>query len=397
MNPSTSNIEPLIKRIQQPAMLVGGLGVLACAVGVGLDRGQFMRSYLTAYLFWLNIAAGCLPLLFIHYLAGGRWSYSIRRFLEAGIRTLPLLALLFLPLLMDLPSLYIWARPEVVENDLILQHKEPYLNVTFWVVRAATYFVIWMFLGRLALTWGAESEAKRNIALARPLRGLGAIGLGLFALTTTFASIDWVMALDPHWFSTVFGMHYGVGQMMAALSLCIICVALLRGRDESLAKAVQTQQTNDHGNFLLAFVMFWAYLAFSQFLIIWSGNIREEVPWYLHRLDAGWQTMSIALLVLHFAVPFLFLLSPKLKQNPRQLARLAAWMLAMRFVDLYWHVAPTFSEHGIHVHWLDAATFAAVGGIWVWAYFKVVGRHSLVSPFDPRLEHIKEVDRQHHG
>jgi hypothetical protein len=397
MNQSTTNIEAVIKRVQQPAMVVGGLGIAACAVGVAMSRAQFVQSYLTAYLFWLNIAAGCLPLILIHYLAGGRWSCSIRRFLEAGIRTLPLMALLFLPLLADLKSLYIWADPEVAAGDQLLQHKASYLNVNFWLVRTAVYFIVWIFLGQLALRWGTESEKNRNISLARPLRGLGAIGLGLFGLTSTFASVDWVMSLDPHWFSTIFGMLFGVGQMLAALAVCIICVAWLRPKDESLAKAVQTQQTNDHGNFLLAFVMFWAYLAFSQFLIIWSGNLREEIPWYLHRLDAGWQTMSIALLVLHFAVPFVMLLSPKLKQNPQQLARLAAWMLAMRYVDLYWHVAPTFSEHGIHVHWLDAATFVAVGGIWVAAFTRFLGRNSLVSPYDPRLEHIREADRQHHG
>jgi hypothetical protein len=397
MNQSTSNIETVIKRVQQPAMVVGALGIAACALGVAMNRAQFVQSYLTAYLFWLNIALGCLPLILIHYLAGGRWSCSIRRFLEAGLRTLPLMALLFFPLLVDLKSLYLWAQPEVVAHDPILQHKAPYLNVNFWLVRAAVYFIVWIFLGRLALRWGAESEKTRNISLARPLRGLGAIGLGVFGLTMTFASIDWVMSLDPHWFSTVFGMLFGIGQLLAALSLCIICVAWLRNKDTSLTDAVQPQQTNDHGNFLMAFVMFWAYLAFSQFLIIWSGNLREEIPWYLHRLDSGWQTMSIALLVLHFAVPFVMLLSPKLKQNPRQLARVATWMLIMRFMDLYWHVAPTFSEHGIHVHWLDAATLVGVGGIWVSVYLKFLGSNSLVSPFDPRLEHIKEVDRQHHG
>jgi hypothetical protein len=373
---------------QRIALLIGAAGIAASVLGFVLDRQQFAQSYLVAYLFWFCLGIGCLPWLLLHHLAGGRWGFIVRRFLEAGVRTLPLLALFFVPLLFVLPDLYLWARPDAVAHDPVLQHKSLYLNVPFFIGRAAVYFLVWIAVGFLACRWATAQETSRQPTHVGRLRGLGGVGLGLYALAATFSAIDWGMSLDPHWFSTVYGLLLATGQVLAALALVIITLAALAGRDEIKA-VIAPQQVNDLGNFLLTFIMMWAYLAFSQFLIIWSGNIREEAAWYVHRMGHGWQTLAILLLVLHFAVPFLLLLSPRLKTNLPHLARLAGWVLLMRAVDLYWNIIPTFSSHGIPLHWLDATAWLGLGGIWVAVYLRALRRHSLVPGFDPRVHQEK--------
>jgi hypothetical protein len=240
---------------------------------------QLFRSYLIAYLFWFGIALGCLPLLMLHHLVGGAWGFVIRRILEAGTRTLPLMIVLFVPLLLGIHSLYEWSDPEIVARDQILQAKHAYLNVSFFIIRAVVYFAAWIIFAYFLNRWSAEQDATGNPILLRRFQLLSAPGIVVYTLGITFASIDWGMSLEPHWFSTIYGMLFIVGQTLAALAF-VIPVAVLLSDSPPASGFMKADVFQDLGNLLLAFVMLWAYISFSQYLIIWAGNLPEEIPWY---------------------------------------------------------------------------------------------------------------------
>jgi hypothetical protein len=350
-----------------------------------IDRAQFFRSYLLGYLFWLGIALGCLPLTALHNLSGGAWGLVIRRALESGLRTLPLLALLFLPLLLGLGHLYVWARPEAVAADEVLRHKSAYLNVPFFLVRAVLYFGIWIAVARGLVAWAIGNDVPPEAPAARRLRRLSGPSLALYGATMTFASVDWAMSLEPHWSSTMYGVIFTGGQILAALAFVIAVTVALAERRE--VEAVAPGHWQDLGNLLLAFVMLWAYFGFSQYLIIWSGNLPEEIPWYLHRITHGWFAVAIALVVFHFALPFLLLLSRDFKSNRRLMARMAVWVMVMRVVDLLWVT-------GFELHWLDVAAPVALGGVWLAAFFRQLKQRPLLPLHDPELEEALEHGRE---
>ncbi|TMA82880.1 MAG: hypothetical protein E6J77_15170, partial [Deltaproteobacteria bacterium] len=277
-------------RFRRNCLLVGIAGLAACAAGAAANPAAFFRAYLVAYLFWLGIALGCMAIVLIHYLTGGAWGLVIRRVLESGTRTLPLLALAFLPLAFGLRELYEWARPEVVAADALLRHKSAYLNAPFFLVRAAIYLAAWIAVAAVLRRWSPEDAAP-----PRRLRVLAGPGLAVYGLTMTFAAIDWVMSLEPHWFSTVYGMMFATGQVLAGFAF-VIAVTTLLARRAPLAGLVAPNHFTDLGNLLLAFVMLWAYLAFAQYLLIWAGNLPEEIPWYLRRQQGGWAAVAVALI-----------------------------------------------------------------------------------------------------
>jgi hypothetical protein len=364
-------------------LTVGGTALALCVLGAFWNPAQFFRSYLLGYLFWLGIALGCLPLTALHNLSGGAWGLVIRRALQSGLATLPLLAVLFLPLVLGLGHIYVWARPEVVAGDAILQHKSAYLNVPFFLVRAAVYFAVWIAVARTLVAWAIGDDVPSEDPAARRLRQLSGPALALYGATMTFASIDWAMSLEPHWSSTMYGVLFTGGQILAALAFVIAVTVLLAARAE-LVEAVAPGHWQDLGNLLLAFVMLWAYFAFSQYLIIWSGNLPEEIPWYLHRLAHGWFAIAIALIVFHFALPFLLLLSRGVKRRAVHLGMVAGAVVCMRFIDLFWMIVPEFTSEGPRVHWMDVAAPIGLGGIWLAAFLWQLGRQPLL----PRgLEH----------
>jgi hypothetical protein len=321
----------------------------------------------------------------LHHLSGGAWGFVIRRALESGARTLLLMALLFIPLLFGLPELYLWARPEVVAGDALLQHKSPYLNAPFFITRTAVYFLVWIVLAALVTRWSLQQDRTASPSLTRRLQLLSGPGLVLYALTMTFASIDWAMSLEPHWFSTIYGVMFIVGQVLSALALMIPVAGWLAAY-EPLAQVVSPTPFHDLGNLLLAFVMLWAYMAFSQYLIIWSGNLPEEIPWYLHRMQGGWQWLGLILLLGHFVVPFCLLLSRRTKRRAWVLSRVAIAVLCMRLVDLFWLVVPAFHPSGLSVHWLDIVAPVGVGGLWVAAGVWQLRGKPLLPLHDPRVE-----------
>jgi hypothetical protein len=383
---------PALEKLQRSGLAVGGPFLLALAVGFALDRGQFFRSYLLGWLFWVGIGVGCLGLAMLNHLTGGLWGLVPRRFHEAAARTLPLMGLLFVPVLLGVTSLYSWAKPETVAADAVLQQKAAYLNVPFFAGRAVLYFAVWGLLGWLVSSWSRQQDGGTNPARAGRLRGLSAVGLVLLSLTTTFAAIDWGMSLAPHWFSTIYGVLFIVGWTLSALSFTIVLMSRLRG-EEPFTKVLQPVTVHDLGKLLLAFTMLWGYVNFSQFLIIWSGNVSEETPFYLRRLHGGWQGVAIVLLVFHFALPFALLLSRPLKRSARALGAVAALMLVMQLVDLYWLIGPDLLGHGhedapLRVHWMDLAAAPGLGGLWLFLFARQARAAPVLPTGEPEVREL---------
>ncbi len=380
-----ASIQPQFDRLQNMAVRIGVTALALCAIGAEFSSKRFFEAYLMAYVFWLGIALGCQAILMIHHLAGGRWGFAIRRQLEAGSKTLPLLTVLFIPCVLGLHSLYIWTSPEALDADALLRHKQAYLNAPFFVVRAAVYFAVWLgtmaLLNRASLTQDRtpSREATRRLTL------ISGVGLGLYMLTMTFASIDWMMSLEPAWFSTIYGLLIMTGQVLGAFAF-IIMVAAFLVKYEPYAETILPLHFHDLGNFLLTFVIFWAYMAYSQFLIIWSGNLPDENSWYLHRLVGGWKGVGVTLIILHFFVPFLLLLSRDLKRRPSWLSKVALMVFVMGFLDIFWIVAPGFGRPSFQIHWMDVVASIGIGGIWVAMFIKQLKRQSTVPAHDSRIE-----------
>ena len=375
------------------AGVVGIAGLAAVAAGGFFWPAQFFRSYLWAYIFYLGIASGCLALLMLQYLTGGAWGMVIRRPCEAAARTMPLLALLFLPLVLGIRTLYPWSHPEVVAADEVLRHKQVYLNIPFFLGRTALYFAGWLLCSWLLSKWSADQDTGGNGPAMRKISILSGPGLLFWGFSVTFMAIDWVLSLDPHWFSTMYGLLFVAGQGLSAMAFLIALLVLLSYR-RPFSKILTHRHLHDLGKLMLAMVMVWAYFSFSQFLIIWSGNLPEEIPWYLTRLGGGWQYVALLLVLGHFALPFALLLSRDLKRNFKLLARIAVFILAMRVVDLYWLVAPDLLKGSFGVSWMDFAVFLGLGGVWLAYFLTQLSRRPLMPVGDPQLEEVLAHGRE---
>ena len=384
---------PQLDRIQQIAVIAGAVGVVACGVGAFLDFGQFIQSYLFAYMYWLGISLGSLGIVFLYNLVGGVWGFLIRRLLEAATLTLPLMLILFLPIALDALSstshLYEWTHAEAA-NDPIIQAKAAYLNVPSFLARALLYFAIWIAMAYVLNRWSDEQDRTGDPALADRMRLLSRYGLVLYILTLTFASVDWVMSTEPHWFSSIFGVLFLAGQGLSSLAFAIAAAGLL-SRREPLAEVAAPNMFNDLGNLLLAFVMFWTYINLSQYLIIWSGNLPEEVPWYIHRTTGGWEWLIRFVLAFQFVAPLLLLFSRRTKRNTTRMTRLALVLLGVHLIEVFWRITPSFRQDGLTIHWLDIATPLAVGGLWIAAFVWLLKRRPLVAINDPRAAALREA------
>jgi len=372
-----------LDRFQRSALVVAGFAVVLSAIGGVLNPEQFFHSYLYAFLFWLGVSLGSVAVLMLHHLVGGLWGFVIQRVLETAARLLPLMAILFIPILIGLPYLYEWTHGEAGEIAA-LKHKSAYLNVPFFVVRAVLYFAIWTLLAYLLGRWSRRVDETGDPELVSKMEHLSGPGLVIYGVTMTFAAVDWVMSLEPEWYSTIFGLAFLVGQGLSALCFAVIVTWILSDR-KPLAEIVTRKQFHDLGNLLLAFVMLWAYIAFSQFLIIWSGNIPEEATWYQHRLHGGWQFVALILITLHFGVPFMVLLQSRAKKRGGILSKIAIGLMTLRLVDLFWIVAPSLHTKGLSIHWLDLVTPVAIGGVWLAAFAWQLKGTALLPLRDPRL------------
>ena len=375
---------PELSGLRRAALVLGGMGVLALLVGAFLSPAQFFHSYLFAYMYWVGFGIGCLGIVMVYHLTGGGWGVAVRRLLEAGAGTLPLMAVLFVPLLFGLHQIYEWTHTETMMADEVLRAKLPYLNIPFFIARAVFYFAAWIALVFFLTRWSREQDRTGDPRLAVKMRKLSGGGIVLLAFTVTFAVFDWVMSLDPHWFSTVFGMLFLGGQALGAMAF-VIAVAYLLSRRPEFARVLAPTILNDLGNLLLAFVMIWAYLSFSQLLIIWAGNLPEEIPWYLHRIAGGWNLIAMALAIFYFAVPFLVLLGRRNKRQHHRLATIAVAIIIARLLDLFFLIMPEFYRDRLSVHWLDVAAIAGVGGLWVTMFLWRLGSQPLLPPNDPEL------------
>lgn len=376
---------PEVGRLQMPSLVIGILGLLLCGAGALRSPDQFFHSYLIAYVFWIGITLGCLAMLMLHHLTGGAWGLVIRRVLEAATRTLPLMVLFFLPLFFGARYLYVWARVDALTASRILQHKAPFLNMRFFLIRAVFYFVVWYVVARFLNQSSHDQDQSPDPRLVRRLEAISGPGLILYGLTATFASIDWVMSLEPEWFSTIFGILFMGGQALSAISFAIGAAVLL-ARREPMSAVVLPDHLHDLGKLLLAFVMLWAYFAFSQFLIIWAGNLPKEIPWYLHRLEGNWIWVGLMIVLFHFLLPCLLLLTRDLKRSGSYLAAIAVMVMLVRLVDLFWLIAPTIHQRGFKVHWMDLAAPLGVGGVWLALFAGELMKRPLLPLRDPRMK-----------
>lgn len=360
-------------------------GAVLLVIGAITLREQFFRSYLMAFELFLSLSLGALAITMLHHVTGGAWGFVLRRVFEAAIGNLVLLALLFLPILIGLPILYPWARPEIVANDPILQHKQLYLNPTAFTIRAAVYFSIWCTMAFLLRRWSADQDQRRDVeGSARRMRNLSGAGILIYALTVTFATIDFAMSLEPHWYSSVYALLMVVIQGLMALAFGTAFAAFARAADPLRGKDPQSH-FHDLGNLMLAFVMLWAYMMFCQYLITWAGNLPTEIPWYLNRMEGGWGQVGVFLVLFHFVAPFLFLLFRDNKRNMRVLGALAGWLLLMVLVDFIWFLSPAFYPKQITIHWLDGGALLGIGGLWVFGFSRLLGRRPLIPLGDPDL------------
>ena len=390
----TDTFPPQIDALGKRARALAAVGVVACALGWFTNPEQFFRSYLFGYLFWTGVALGCLGLLMIHCLTGGVWGLGIRRVLEAGARTLYFGLVLFIPVGLGIGTLYVWSHPDAVAADPILQQKQAYLNAPFFLGRTVVYFAIWGGLAYFLSRWSLERDRTGDAGIGGRLQGLAGGGLVALVLTVTFASVDWAMSLNPHWFSTIYGVLILVGQVLSAIAFVILLVAHM-GDEEPFAEVISKEAVHDLGKLLLAFVMLWAYISVSQLIIVWSANLPEEIPWYIQRFEGGWGVVGVLLVLFHFALPFLLLLSRELKRSARALASVALGLFVVRFLELYWLIAPDLQghgtpggSHGFHPHWMDLAAPIALGGIWVALLVRELKSRPLLTPGDPELQQM---------
>ena len=376
---------PELARYQRTLLLAGGAGALVSLVGLVLDPTQFLQSYLMAYMLCLGVTLGCLALGMVHQLSGGAWGVVIRRPIGAATRVLPVMTLLFLPIALGMSRLYPWTNAELVAHDEVLQHKHLYLNTPFFVARAALYFLVWNALSYFLNAWSLEQDRNPDPRIARRMQKLSAGGLLAYGLTITFASFDWLMSLEPHWFSTIYGVLIMGGQGLSALAFLIVALVWL-SRRPPLDHIVGPAHFHDLGNLMLAFVMLWAYFSFSQYLIIWSGNLPAEIAWYMHRLQTGWRFVGISLIVFHFAVPFVLLLSRAVKRDPQMLVKVAVAVIVVRLVDLFWLIAPEFHQSGVSVSWLDAVLPLTFGSIWLGCFVWQLRGRAILPVHDPEFD-----------
>lgn len=379
-----------LKRVQLPAFIVGiiGLVVWAASFGTGLTIEQFFQTYLFAFLFWMALPLGSFALLLLQHTINGYWGVAIRRMLESAALTLPVIALMFIPIAaFAMPYLYEWSIPEVVAHDPILQHKVPYLNVPFFIIRAVLYFSFWIGTTFLLVKWSKEQDKTGDPAIRSRFRMLSGPGIVFFVLSMTFAAVDWGMSLEPHWFSAIYGGIFIIGQGLTTFAFMILMLALLSDR-KPLSQILVTKQFHDLGNLLFAFTILWTYFSLSQFLIMWSGNLPEETPWYLHRQEPGWQQIAVAIVLFQFVLPFFMLLQRFIKRRIKYLWKVALVVILMRFVELFWFIVPAFADAPWSVHWAMFVSPIAVGGIWIALFIEVLKRRPIVPVKDPLLQEL---------
>jgi hypothetical protein len=381
---SSNAISP-VRRATFISATVGILGLAGCIAGWVLSPATVFAGYLFGHQFFLGLALGALGLLMTHHLTSGYWGYSVRRFLESAVGTLPLLAILFVPIFFGLSHLYPWKNPAIVAESEILRSRLYYLNTPGYIIRSAVVFAIWIIMAHFLLKWSKQQDATASVEPTRKLRTLSGPGLVIYPVTMTFAALDWLMSLEKNWYSTMFAVMLCIGQMLSALALVIFLLSLVRYNPQ-FAPVISIDDTlHKIGNLLLAFTMLWAYLQFGQLLIIWSGNLPNEISWYLSRVAGGWRWACVFLFLFNFFIPFFLLLMRPVKRRFQTLASVAACILIARVVDVWWTIAPSLDQGHLYFSWWAVVAFIGIGGIWTAAFLKNLEGRPVVPLNDPRF------------
>lgn len=366
-------------------LFTGILFLLLSALGWYLNQEQFYFSYLVSFTFWVTLGLGGLFVTLIHYLTHSVWSIVVQRIPETIMRTLPWMAIFFIPIIFGMHDLYHWTHHDVVAQDAILSKKVGYLNTPFFLIRAAIYFAIWFGLGSLIRKYSLKQDDGRETDLYIRLRRIAAPGMFLFAFSLTFASFDWLMSLDPHWYSTIFGVYIFSGSYLTIIAFMTLFTMFIQSRG-ILKNEVTVEHYHDYGKLLFGFTIFWAYIAASQYFLIWYGNIPEETEWFLHRWEGSWEALSLFLIFAHFAVPFLALIFRASKRNMKVLFAIATLIIVMQFIDLYWIIMPTLHIDGVHFSWMDITTWLGIGGIFLFLFWREFTANAIVPIKDEKLQ-----------
>ncbi len=358
-------------RVLRWSVMVGLAWIVLAAIGWIFQSEKFYQAYLLAWLFWLGVALGSMGVVMMHHLMGGYWGFMVRRLGEHAAMTLPLLIVLFLPILFGMHSLFIWDRPDALAHDAVLRHEQPYLNATFFVCRAILYAIIWLTMAWYLRTASLRHDRTGDPSTALRLHNVSAGGMVVYFITMSFASVDWLMSRDPHWFSTVFGFVVITGQGISGLCVLLVFFTLMINTPPFREHA-RANYLNDLGNILLTFVIFWAYLSFVQLLVIWMGNKQDEIPWYVERLSNGWWWIGLILVVFHFFVPFIILLMRQLKRKVHVMLGLCLALIVLRLIDLFWQIGPSgdnpYPKVWHILSWMDFVFPIGMGGLWL-AFF----------------------------
>jgi hypothetical protein len=395
---------PEINRLRTLALGIGGIGLIVWAIGLYFQPEQALRSWLLGFIFWGGIGIGSIGVLILQYLTGGAWGVVIRRIVEAGSRTLPMILLLFIPLALGVTRLYEWTHLSP-ETDKVIKDRGWFMTPESWILRSVIYFALFGVIVYLLNKWGGQQDKTDNYEDAERFLGKATAFCGptmvIYALLVTFAVVDWVMMLDPHFFSTMWGLLFVAGWALSCFCFSVTLLAFLSDK-APMNRVLGFRHFHDLGKLMLALVMVWAYFNFSQFLIIWSGNIPEETGWYITRMSGGWGFMGVALVLFHFAFPFLLLLRQDLKRKAKMLAGVAVFILFLRLVDMFYLIGPNprIDTHGLEqgafvISWLDFVAPIAVGGIWLWYFFGQLMKRPLVPVMDPFLENAIEHGKGH--
>lgn len=381
----TDSLEfPADLNVTKPLFGVGVVGLIATGVGYFFDHDQFFFSYLTSFSFYTSIALGGLIMLMIHHLTRSSWGTVLRRIPEAMSSNIWIWALFFIPVLLGIHSLYHWSHPEAVAADPVLAGKEPYLNTPFFIIRQVIYFGIWGFLGYKLYSSSVEQDETGDWGLQTLQRRLSGPGAFIFGITTAFASFDWLMSLDPHWYSTMFGVYFFAMGFQAVFATFILLTIFLTKRGV-LENTITRKHIRDLALWMFAFTVFYAYIAFSQFLLIYYANIPEETVWFLERFNGGYEYLAYFYLFGRFVIPFVVLLGKKAKYNYKIISGIAILILASHLVELYWIVMPVLNHHGFHLSWMTLTAFIGLGGIFLGLFFYRFKQARMVPVNDPKL------------
>jgi len=389
---------PVVRTIGQRSLVIGLLFAAISAATAYWSWQDFIRAYLMGLMMWLGVTLGSMAILMLRHLTKGAWGMVIRRILGAAMRNIWVVTVLFIPIWVEVflghHSLYPWLDPAKIQaNDHLRWIAGKYLNSPGFIARSAIYFLVWNLISFFLTKWSREQDSPQAPDHTLRFKAVSGPGILLYGFTISFAAIDWIMSLDPTWISTIYGLLILIGQVLSALCFAIVVERILF-KYRPMSELLKPEQVHDHGKFMLAFIMVWAYFSFSQWLIMWAGNLPEEITWYIRRLNGGWGGVGLVLVLFHFVVPFVLLLSRPFKRDITRLVWLAVWMLLMRWVDLFWIIEPNFSAT-FRVTPAEIVVPIAMGGFWLWAFCNNLRAMPLVPAYDPFAKEVLEPEHAH--